>query len=52
MTQKYLRGLTFELSAALITPVPGGVGPTMIALLLQQTVDAAVDRAAQGARRT
>jgi methylenetetrahydrofolate dehydrogenase (NADP+)/methenyltetrahydrofolate cyclohydrolase len=27
--------------AGLITPVPGGVGPTTIALLLEQTVDAA-----------
>lgn len=26
---------------ALITPVPGGVGPTTIAVLLEQTVDAA-----------
>lgn len=28
-------------SASLITPVPGGVGPTTIACLLQQTVAAA-----------
>jgi methylenetetrahydrofolate dehydrogenase (NADP+)/methenyltetrahydrofolate cyclohydrolase len=28
--------------AGLITPVPGGVGPTTIAVLLEQTVDAAV----------
>jgi methylenetetrahydrofolate dehydrogenase (NADP+)/methenyltetrahydrofolate cyclohydrolase len=27
--------------AALITPVPGGVGPMTIAVLLDQTVDAA-----------
>ncbi|WP_321180642.1 hypothetical protein [Mycobacterium sp. UM_WWY] len=27
--------------ACLITPVPGGVGPTTIAVLLAQTVDAA-----------
>jgi hypothetical protein len=27
--------------ARLITPVPGGVGPTTVALLLAQTVDAA-----------
>src|SRR5919109_1800536 len=27
--------------ASLITPVPGGVGPMTIALLLEQTVDAA-----------
>ncbi|MDX8029621.1 hypothetical protein SK803_05335 [Lentzea sp. BCCO 10_0856] len=27
--------------AGLITPVPGGVGPTTIAVLLEQTVDAA-----------
>ena len=27
--------------AALITPVPGGVGPMTIAVLLEQTVDAA-----------
>jgi methylenetetrahydrofolate dehydrogenase (NADP+)/methenyltetrahydrofolate cyclohydrolase len=31
--------------AALITPVPGGVGPMTIAVLLSQTLDAAVDRA-------
>jgi methylenetetrahydrofolate dehydrogenase (NADP+)/methenyltetrahydrofolate cyclohydrolase len=28
--------------AGLITPVPGGVGPMTIALLLEQTVDAAL----------
>jgi methylenetetrahydrofolate dehydrogenase (NADP+)/methenyltetrahydrofolate cyclohydrolase len=28
--------------ASLLTPVPGGVGPTTIAMLLEQTVDAAV----------
>jgi len=27
--------------ASLLTPVPGGVGPMTIALLLEQTVDAA-----------
>jgi len=27
--------------ASLITPVPGGVGPMTIAILLEQTVDAA-----------
>jgi len=27
--------------ASLITPVPGGVGPTTIALLIEQTVEAA-----------
>jgi len=32
--------------ASLITPVPGGVGPTTIAVLLEQTVDAAVAQAA------
>ena len=31
--------------ASLITPVPGGVGPMTIALLLGQTVDAAIGRA-------
>jgi methylenetetrahydrofolate dehydrogenase (NADP+)/methenyltetrahydrofolate cyclohydrolase len=31
--------------AGLVTPVPGGVGPTTIALLLEQTVDAAVSSA-------
>ena len=30
--------------AGFITPVPGGVGPTTIAVLLAQTVDAAVTR--------
>lgn len=33
--------------AGLITPVPGGVGPMTIAVLLSQTVDAA-ERHAQG----
>jgi methylenetetrahydrofolate dehydrogenase (NADP+) / methenyltetrahydrofolate cyclohydrolase len=28
--------------AGLITPVPGGVGPTTIAVLLEQTVDASL----------
>ncbi|SEA57829.1 MULTISPECIES: tetrahydrofolate dehydrogenase/cyclohydrolase catalytic domain-containing protein [unclassified Mycobacterium] len=37
--------------ASLITPVPGGVGPTTIAVLLAQTVDAA-NRTALGARRS
>jgi methylenetetrahydrofolate dehydrogenase (NADP+)/methenyltetrahydrofolate cyclohydrolase len=32
--------------ASLITPVPGGVGPMTIAVLLAQTVDAAVSQAA------
>jgi methylenetetrahydrofolate dehydrogenase (NADP+)/methenyltetrahydrofolate cyclohydrolase len=32
-------------SAALLTPVPGGVGPMTIAVLLEQTVDAAYARA-------
>jgi methylenetetrahydrofolate dehydrogenase (NADP+)/methenyltetrahydrofolate cyclohydrolase len=35
--------------ASLITPVPGGVGPMTIAVLLSQTLDAAQARAAQGA---
>jgi methylenetetrahydrofolate dehydrogenase (NADP+) / methenyltetrahydrofolate cyclohydrolase len=30
--------------AAFITPVPGGVGPMTIAVLLSQTVDGAFDR--------
>jgi methylenetetrahydrofolate dehydrogenase (NADP+)/methenyltetrahydrofolate cyclohydrolase len=32
--------------ASLVTPVPGGVGPMTIAVLLEQTVSAAFDRAA------
>jgi methylenetetrahydrofolate dehydrogenase (NADP+)/methenyltetrahydrofolate cyclohydrolase len=32
--------------ASLITPVPGGVGPMTIALLMEQTVDAAFQQAA------
>ena len=36
--------------AAWITPVPGGVGPMTIAMLLSNTVDAALSR--QGARKT
>ncbi|MGA3149207.1 MAG: bifunctional 5,10-methylene-tetrahydrofolate dehydrogenase/5,10-methylene-tetrahydrofolate cyclohydrolase, partial [Acidimicrobiales bacterium] len=32
--------------ASLITPVPGGVGPMTIAVLLDQTVTAAEQRAA------
>jgi methylenetetrahydrofolate dehydrogenase (NADP+)/methenyltetrahydrofolate cyclohydrolase len=32
--------------ARLITPVPGGVGPMTIAVLLAQTVDAAIGQAA------
>jgi methylenetetrahydrofolate dehydrogenase (NADP+)/methenyltetrahydrofolate cyclohydrolase len=35
--------------ASLITPVPGGVGPMTIAVLLDQTVDAAASQAAAGA---
>jgi methylenetetrahydrofolate dehydrogenase (NADP+) / methenyltetrahydrofolate cyclohydrolase len=35
--------------AGLITPVPGGVGPMTIAVLLDQTVDAAASQAAAGA---
>jgi methylenetetrahydrofolate dehydrogenase (NADP+)/methenyltetrahydrofolate cyclohydrolase len=35
--------------AALITPVPGGVGPMTIAVLLDQTVDAAILQAGAGA---
>jgi methylenetetrahydrofolate dehydrogenase (NADP+)/methenyltetrahydrofolate cyclohydrolase len=35
--------------ARLVTPVPGGVGPTTIAVLLAQTVDAAEDAAARAA---
>jgi methylenetetrahydrofolate dehydrogenase (NADP+)/methenyltetrahydrofolate cyclohydrolase len=31
--------------ASLITPVPGGVGPMTIAVLLEQTVDAALEQA-------
>jgi methylenetetrahydrofolate dehydrogenase (NADP+) / methenyltetrahydrofolate cyclohydrolase len=34
-----------EVDASLITPVPGGVGPMTIALLLEQTVSAAAGRA-------
>jgi methylenetetrahydrofolate dehydrogenase (NADP+) / methenyltetrahydrofolate cyclohydrolase len=34
--------------AAWITPVPGGVGPMTIAMLLSNTVDAAVARASRG----
>lgn len=33
--------------ASLITPVPGGVGPMTIAVLLAQTVDAATDQASR-----
>jgi methylenetetrahydrofolate dehydrogenase (NADP+) / methenyltetrahydrofolate cyclohydrolase len=33
---------TAQARASLITPVPGGVGPMTIAVLLAQTVDAAV----------
>jgi methylenetetrahydrofolate dehydrogenase (NADP+)/methenyltetrahydrofolate cyclohydrolase len=32
--------------ASLLTPVPGGVGPMTIAVLLEQTVDAATQQAA------
>ena len=32
--------------ASMITPVPGGVGPMTIAILLDQTVDAAFEQAA------
>lgn len=40
--------------AGLITPVPGGVGPMTVAMLLAQTVDAAVRQAsaAPGAAAT
>jgi methylenetetrahydrofolate dehydrogenase (NADP+)/methenyltetrahydrofolate cyclohydrolase len=34
--------------ASAITPVPGGVGPMTIALLLSNTVDAALARATSG----
>ena len=34
--------------AGLITPVPGGVGPMTIAVLLAQTVDAAMEQTAPG----
>jgi methylenetetrahydrofolate dehydrogenase (NADP+)/methenyltetrahydrofolate cyclohydrolase len=37
--------------AAWITPVPGGVGPMTIAMLLSNTVDAAVAREAARAAR-
>jgi len=37
--------------AAWITPVPGGVGPMTIAMLLSNTVDAALARRKAGARR-
>jgi methylenetetrahydrofolate dehydrogenase (NADP+) / methenyltetrahydrofolate cyclohydrolase len=36
--------------ASLITPVPGGVGPVTIAVLLDQTVDAAAEQAGRPAR--
>jgi methylenetetrahydrofolate dehydrogenase (NADP+) / methenyltetrahydrofolate cyclohydrolase len=36
--------------AAAITPVPGGVGPMTIAMLLSNSVDAAIKRAAAAAR--
>ena len=32
--------------AAAVTPVPGGVGPMTIAMLLSNTVDAAQDKVA------
>lgn len=35
--------------AGLITPVPGGVGPVTIAVLLAQTVDAAIEQTMSGA---
>ncbi|MFI6683965.1 bifunctional 5,10-methylenetetrahydrofolate dehydrogenase/5,10-methenyltetrahydrofolate cyclohydrolase [Streptomyces sp. NPDC050485] len=38
--------------ARLLTPVPGGVGPMTIAVLLEQTVDAATRQAAGGASAT
>jgi len=38
--------------AGLLTPVPGGVGPVTIAVLLAQTVDAAARQAAAGAEGT
>ena len=38
--------------ASLITPVPGGVGPMTIALLLEQTVDAAFAQASPGEKRS
>jgi methylenetetrahydrofolate dehydrogenase (NADP+) / methenyltetrahydrofolate cyclohydrolase len=34
--------------ARLVTPVPGGVGPMTIAVLLEQTVTAAFSRAGLG----
>jgi methylenetetrahydrofolate dehydrogenase (NADP+) / methenyltetrahydrofolate cyclohydrolase len=37
--------------ASLITPVPGGVGPMTIAVLLDQTVDAAILQAGSGSGR-
>jgi methylenetetrahydrofolate dehydrogenase (NADP+)/methenyltetrahydrofolate cyclohydrolase len=37
--------------AGALTPVPGGVGPLTIAMLLHNTVVAAEDRAAGDARR-
>ncbi len=37
--------------ASLITPVPGGIGPMTIAVLLDQTVDAAVLQSGSGERR-
>jgi methylenetetrahydrofolate dehydrogenase (NADP+)/methenyltetrahydrofolate cyclohydrolase len=37
--------------ASLITPVPGGVGPMTIALLMEQTVDAAFQQAASSSPR-
>lgn len=36
--------------ASLLTPVPGGVGPMTIALLLAQTVDAAIAQSGPGVR--
>jgi methylenetetrahydrofolate dehydrogenase (NADP+)/methenyltetrahydrofolate cyclohydrolase len=36
----------------LITPVPGGVGPMTIAVLLAQTVDAAIEQTKSGASKT
>jgi methylenetetrahydrofolate dehydrogenase (NADP+) / methenyltetrahydrofolate cyclohydrolase len=35
-------------AASHITPVPGGVGPMTIAVLLEQTVEAAINRAGRG----
>ena len=37
-----------RLRAGLITPVPGGVGPMTIAMLLRNTLQAAQVQAAQG----